>query len=254
MYPHLAQLGPVTISTYGVLVALAFLLAVGMAQRAARRMPPDLAPMDSATLVDWAVWTVVGGLVGGRLVYVLLNWDVYASSPLEIVALWHGGLVWYGGLLGGLSATWLYLRRRGINFLRGADQVIPVIPLGHALGRIGCFANGCCYGLPTSAWFGVQFPSLPARVVPTQLLESAALVGLYLALRALQRPAVLRRPGALFGLYLIGYALIRWTVEFWRANQPIVRDGWTLHQAISVVLAAVGIMLVRKGVRSDTSQ
>jgi len=244
MYPTLCRLGPLTISTYGVLVALAFLLVVGLTRRVSRRAPKGLFPMDEVAVVDWAVWTVVGGLVGGRLVYVLLNWDVYARAPLEIFALWHGGLVWYGGFLGGLLATWLYLRRRGITFLRGADQLIPAIPFGHAVGRLGCFANGCCYGLPTSAWFGVQFPSIPGRVIPTQLIESAALAGLYLALRSLQRPAVLRRPGALFGLYLIGYGLIRWTVELWRANQPIVWGHMTLSQVISTALAVAGLRLI----------
>lgn len=245
MYPHLAQLGPVTISTYGVLVAMAFLLAVGLARRAARRLPRELAPMDEAVLVDWAVWTVIGGLLGGRLLYVLLNWPVYAASPLEILALWHGGLVWYGGFLGGLLATWLYLRRRGIGFLQGADQVLPFIALGHAVGRIGCFANGCCYGIPTSAWFGVRFPGFVARVIPTQLLESAALVGLYLALRALQTSKARRRPGVVLGWYLIGYALIRGLVECWRANQPLVWGSLTLHQVISLGLLLAGVGLLR---------
>ena len=231
MYPRLAQLGPVTISTYGVLVALAFLLAVWLARRAARRMPRELAPMDEAALVDWAVWAVLGGLLGGRLFYVLLNWPVYAGSPLEMLALWHGGLVWYGGFLGGLLATWRYLRRRGIGFLQGADQVIPFVALGHAVGRIGCFANGCCFGI--------------LQVIPTQLLESLALAGLYLALRRGQTPSVLRHPGTLFGWYLIGYALIRGLVECWRVNQPMVANGITLHQAISAALAAVGLWLVR---------
>lgn len=230
MHPTLFHLGPLTISTYGVLVALAFLLAVWLARRAARGMPRELAPMDEAALVDWAVWAVIGGLLGGRLFYVLLNWPVYAGSPLEIVALWHGGLVWYGGFLGGLLATWLYLRRRGIGFLQGADQVIPFVALGHAVGRIGCFANGCCLGI--------------LQVIPTQLLESMALAGLYLVLRMLQTAKTHRRPGIVFGWYLIGYACIRGLVECWRVNQPMVADGITLHQAISAGLAAIGLWLI----------
>jgi len=185
--------------------------------------------MDEAALVDWAVWTVIGGLLGGRLFYVLLNWPVYAGSPLEILALWHGGLVWYGGFLGGLLATWWYLRRRGIGFLQGVDQVSPFVALGHAVGRIGCFANGCCSGI--------------LRVIPTQLLESVALVGLYLALRVLQTATTHRRPGVVFGWYLIGYALIRGLVECWRVNQPMVWGSMTLHQAISIGLFAVGVAL-----------
>ena len=242
MYPYLVQLGPLTISTYGVVVAMAFLVAVGLARHVVRHAPLGLFPINEAALVDWAVWAVVGGLLGGRLLYVLLNWPVYAEAPLEIMALWHGGLVWYGGFLGGLLGTWLYLRRRGIGFLRGVDQVIPFIALGHAVGRIGCFANGCCAG---------------TLRIPTQLLESAALVILYLALRRGQTPpkrgqtpSQLRRPGALFGWYLIGYALIRGVIECWRTNQPVIWYGVTLHQLISLVVLLAGIWLVIRSIPS----
>ena len=97
-------------------------------------------------------------------------------------------------------------------------------------------------------WFAVQFPGHPAPVVPTQLLESASLIALYLGLRNLQTPATLRHPGRLFGTYLIGYGAIRWILEFWRADQPLVWGGWTLHQVVSVALALVGLGLVlRRG-------
>jgi len=124
--------------------------------------------------------------------------------------------------------------------------VIPFATLGHAIGRLGCFTNGCCFGVPTSAWWGVQFPGQASRVVPTQLLEAAALGALFLILRALQTPERLRRPGTLFGSYLIGYAVIRWNVERWRAHQPIVGLGWTLHQWISVGLFGVGWWLLAR--------
>lgn len=243
MHPELLRIGVLSIPSYGVALALAFLLAIGLARQTTHSLH-TLVPMDDAALIDWAMWTMVGGLIGGRLLYVLLNWEVYTQRPQEILALWHGGLVWYGGLLGGLLATVLYLRRRGEGVWRGIDQVVPFVALGHAVGRIGCFANGCCYGKPTSAWFGVQFPGFPQPVVPTQLFESASLLVLYLILRARQIPSVLRRPGTLFGLYLIGYGLIRWTLEFWRAHQPLVWAGLTLHQLISLVLIVVGVTLL----------
>lgn len=194
--------------------------------------------------MDWAVWAVMGGILGGRLLYVVLNWEMYRLEPSEIVALWHGGLIWYGGLAGGVLGTAIYLRTHHHPFLRGMDQVIPFIPLGHAIGRIGCFLNGCCYGKPTTAWFGVQFPGHPGPVVPTQLIESAGLVVLFAILWTLQTPARLRRPGMLFGCYLIGYAMIRGIVEFWRADQPLVWSGVTLHQLISAVLFVVGMSLL----------
>lgn len=244
MYPELLRIGCVSIHSYGVALALACLLAIGLARHATRRSLHGVVPMDETALVDWGMWTMLGGILGGRALYVLLNWDVYAARPQEIVALWHGGLVWYGGFAGGCLASGLYLKRHRYSLWRGLDQIIPFVALGHAIGRIGCFANGCCYGTPTSAWYGVQFPGVPSPVVPTQLIESASLVVLYVILRSFQTPAVLRRPGALFGLYLVGYGLIRWTVEYWRANQPIVWAGLTLSQVISFALVVAGISLL----------
>ena len=240
MYPELCRLGPLAIHTYGVALAAAFLLTLTLARQALRHDLKGLVPMDEPALADWAVWAMSGGILGGRAFYVALNWDVYAAHPLEIFALWHGGLVWYGGLAGGVIATWGYLTRRGLGFRRGVDQVIPCVVLGHAVGRLGCFANGCCAGIPTRAWWGVQFPGTVERVVPTQVLESASLVVLFLVLRALQRPAVLRAPGRLFGIYLVGYGLIRWTVECWRANERLW-GGWTLYQFLSVGLVLLGL-------------
>jgi len=277
MHPELIRVGPVLIHTYGAVLALAFVLAVGLARHAVRHalrgvVPPPAAvplrgtldrdgrgvafgdaagggivPMSEAQLVDWACWSMLGGIVGGRLLYVLLNWDVYAAHPQEVIAIWHGGLVWYGGFFGAALATWLYLRTHRLAFLRGADQVVPFVALGHAIGRLGCFANGCCYGTRTLAWFGVQFPGHPEPVFPTQLVESASLIGLYVVLRTLQTPKTLRQPGTLFGVYLIGYAIIRGVGEFWRADQPLIWRGFTLHQLISLGLFVVGVWLVLRG-------
>jgi len=250
MWPELCRLGPVTLHTYGAVMALAFVLVVGLARHAARAPHAGL-PLDAAAVTDWAVWAMGGGILGGRLLYVLLNPRPYLEHPLEVFALWHGGLIWYGGLAGGAAATWWWVRRRRCGFLRAADQLVPFIALGHAVGRLGCFANGCCSGLPTTAWWGVTFPGSTQPVVPTQLLESAALALLYVALRALQRPAVLRDPGRIFGAYLAGYGFLRWTIEWWRTNER-VWSGWTVSQCLSAVLITVGLALTR--IVSDTSQ
>ncbi|MBI3319438.1 MAG: prolipoprotein diacylglyceryl transferase, partial [Candidatus Omnitrophica bacterium] len=195
MHPHLLRIGPWSISSYGAMLAVAFLLVVGLLRHATTHVLRGHVPLTEAAVMDWAVWAVMGGILGGRLLYVVLNWEMYRLEPSEIVALWHGGLIWYGGLAGGVLGTAIYLRTHHHPFLRGMDQVIPFIPLGHAIGRIGCFLNGCCYGKPTTAWFGVQFPGHPGPVVPTQLIESAGLVVLFAILWTLQTPARLRRPG-----------------------------------------------------------
>jgi len=244
MHPILVRIGPVSISSYGVILAVAFLLAVWLAAHATTRSLKDLVPMMETELFDWGCWTMLGGVLGGRALYVLLNWEVYVQHPQEVLALWHGGLVWYGGFVGGLLAHGLFLARHSHSVLRGTDQVIPFVTLGHAVGRIGCFANGCCMGKPTFGWFGVVFPGHDHPLVPVQLIESACLVGLYVLLRALQTPARLQRPGTLFSIYLIGYALIRWTLEYWRADQPLVWNSWTLHQVISVIVALGGLGLL----------
>ena len=243
MFPDLLRVGPLTIKSYGACMALAFLLVVWLARRAATGSLRGLVPMDGPALADWAVWALAGGILGGRLLYVITHWEIYAAHPLELLAIWEGGLIWYGGFAGGLLGTWLFLRRRGYGFLQGVDQVIPFGAFGHAIGRIGCFLNGCCYGKPTSSWCGVWMPNIEQRVIPTQLIESAGLVVLYVVLRRLQTPQRLRRPGSLFGAYLIGYSLLRWVIEWWRADQPMVWPGMTVQQLISLACFLVGIRL-----------
>ena len=243
MHPILLTLGPVTVYTYGVAMALAFLVTLWLAARATRGPLRGLVPMTEAALIDWGCWTMLGGLLGGRLLYVMENWAFYRSQPEEILAVWHGGLVWYGGLFGGLAAQAIFFARRRYECLAATDQIIPFAVLGHAIGRLGCFANGCCYGVPTTAWYGVRFPGHPIPLVPTQLMESAGLLGLFVILQRLQTPAVLRRPGRLFGSYLIGYAILRWVIERWRGDQAIIRWGMTLPQLMSVVLFIVGVTL-----------
>jgi phosphatidylglycerol:prolipoprotein diacylglycerol transferase len=236
MHPILFQLGPVTITSYGVMMALAFLAAVGLASHVTARSLKGLVPLTPAQVPDLACAVLAGGLVGGRFLYVLLNWDLYRASPLEIVKLWHGGLVWYGGFGGGMAAAWWFLRRHRLPFLRTLDQVSPFfMGLGHAIGRVGCWLNGCCLGTTR---------------IPIQLVESAGLLFLYIGLRALQRPGLLRRPGTVFGAYLIGYGVLRWLVEYGRIGHPVVWAGLTFYQLISAALFAAGLGVVIRACRA----
>ena len=245
MHPYLIQIGRFSLSTYGVLLAVAFLLVVTLSRYAQRSGPPGRWPLNSDALADWAVWIMIGGIVGARGLYVGLNWDAYLAQPFEIVALWHGGLIWYGGFIGGVAASLIFFARRRVRSLAALDQVIPFVALGHAIGRIGCFENGCCGGKPTTAWCGVWFPGQTQAVIPTQLIEAAGLLFLYMALRSMQeRSAMSRRSGAVFGAYLIGYGLLRWMIEWWRDQQPIVWHGWTLPQVMSLGILLVGMILL----------
>ncbi len=253
MHPVLFTIGPVTLYTYGAMLVVALLVCVWQATRAARHLPGAFVAVTGERLVDLICLSVLGGIIGGRLVYVLLHGESFTRSPLDALAIWQGGLVWYGGLLGGLLTAWWYVRAKRLVWWRVADQVAPFLALGHAVGRIGCFLNGCCYGKPTDAWCGVVFPGDPHAVIPTQLFEALGLWALYLVLRRLQRPEVLRRPGRLSGVYCIGYAVLRFLIEYVRGDQTIAWAGLTLQQLISLGVLFVGVILFtrREGKRQN---
>ena len=246
MYPYLVRLGTLSIHTYGVLMVAGFLAAMGLTARAARQWPTSRA-LRPGEVAEWGSAAMLASILGGRLWYVAQYWDVFRRQVWEIPAIWHGGLVWYGGFLGGVLGTVVYAQLRGRSFAEILDQVIPFGVLGHAIGRVGCFFNGCCYGEPTTAWFGVVFPQFPEESrVPTQLIEAAGLVVLALLLRCLQTPARLARSGRVFAVYVFGYAVLRFVVEFTRGDQVIYWGPLTVPQAVSLVsgsAAAVWLVL-----------
>ena len=243
MLPVLLRLGPLQLYSYGAFMALAFLIGLALARLAARALPDALRAITANQLVDFCSVGLLSGIAGGRLYYVLMNWQWFVMNPWEVFAIWHGGLVWYGGFAGGLLGAWSYVRRHGLDFVRVFDQFIPFLALGHGIGRLGCFLNGCCYGRPTDSWCGVLFPGHESPVWPTQLFEAAGLFLLYLLLRRLQTPEALRRRGRVFGAYLCGYAALRFLIEQFRGDQPAWLAGFTLAQALSVGLFIAGAVV-----------
>ncbi len=247
MYPILATFGPITLYSYGLMLAAAFLVASWRASAVARKWPDPPVPIPADQVMNLCAAMMIGGLLGARAFYVGANADVFLLYPLEIFAIWHGGLVWYGGLAGGLVAGAWYLHTERLSHTRALDQIAPFAALGHAIGRLGCFFNGCCYGKPTAAWFGVEFPGHPHPVIPTQLIESAALFALFLGLRRLQRPPILRRTGTVFWSYVLAYGALRFVIEFWRGDQQSYLGELTLQQAISLALGltALGWLVIQ---------
>ncbi|MGQ9526026.1 MAG: prolipoprotein diacylglyceryl transferase, partial [Armatimonadota bacterium] len=152
MYPVLLRIGPVSVYSYGVLLAAGFALAVAWTTRRARRLG-----YDPNLVLDLALWVLLAGVVGARLVYVALE-PAQFRSLADVFRTWQGGLSFHGGLAGALAAVVLFSRRRGIHPLAAADLLSPGAALGYAVARIGCFLNGCCYGAPTSLPWAVCFP------------------------------------------------------------------------------------------------
>ena len=239
----LLQFGPLTIYSYGVMLVAAFLVVTWLMEQDAKRLPPLRVALKPPQIVDMACLVMLGGVLGARLLFIVKYWDMFRVYPWEMPAIWHGGLIWYGGFFGGLLTAAVYARVLGVSFLRMVDQYIPYIPLAHAIGRLGCFLNGCCYGKITHAWYGVTFPGHPGPRIPTQIIEAVLLFALCIALRRLQRTSVMDYLGRIFALDLFSYGLMRFAVEFLRGDQKVVWFGLTVQQDVSLVLVAAGALL-----------
>jgi len=138
MHPVLFRIGPFTLHTYGVFVAMAFLSAIALALREARREGED-----ANKILDLCLYVLVAAVVGSRILYVLVNWSAFRHDPFEIVRIWHGGLVFYGGFIGAVITGLWYIGRKRLPLLKTADIMAPSIAFGQFVGRIGCFFAGC---------------------------------------------------------------------------------------------------------------
>ncbi len=236
MHPVVFEIGPITIYSYGLMLSLAFALAVLTAFLNARRHG-----VDPWLFVDMALLLFLAGLLGSRLLYVALNWDDYAGRPLwTILATWEGGVSFYGAILGGFLAAVWFTRRRGLRLAPIADAVAPGLALAAAVGRIGCFLNGCCYGVPTSGILGVFTRFAPGLRHPTQLYESFAYFLVFGFLLWWQKKRA-RAPGQLFVLFVGAYLVGRYVVEFFRDDGHRFYPWLSLTQAASLVIAAVAV-------------
>lgn len=248
MHPVLIHLGPITLHSYGVLVASGILLALWLARRQAPRMGLD--PDDVWNL---GIYMVLGGLIGAKLWYVLENTGYYVENPralFSIETLQAAG-VWYGGFLTALLVTVIYVRRTKMPFLALVDTVAAPVALGHGIGRLGCFSAGCCWGKPTEVGWGVTFTSeyaaqtvgvpLGVGLHPTQLYEFSTEL---LAFAFLLWLGTRRKfPGQIFGTYLIWYGIARGTIEFFRGDpgRTMMFDAqFSLMQFVSVGLILLG--------------
>lgn len=235
MHPILFSFGPLHVYSFGFMAALGVLVCLFLMTRAAKRFGFPK-PQDVSDLV---FVTVASGFFGGRLAYVFENFRGYLGHPLRIFAVWEGGLIFYGGVIGALLGLLLFMRLKKIPYFAGLDFLLPYTALTHAFGRIGCFLNGCCYGRRCDLPWAVRFPET-GRVHPTQLYEAAFNMALFVFLR--NRYARRNFDGEVSGYYFMIYAAGRFVIEFFRAGNP----GWgalTVNQWTSFLIFGFGALI-----------
>ena len=249
MHPILFNAGPVTIYSYGVLLASAYLLGLWMAVRRARA-----AGIDGNRIMDLLIWVIIAALVGAKALLFIVDFQHFTSSWAEFTTLLRSGGVFYGGLIAALLVCIYQLRKHRLALWPSADLFSPGIALGYMVGRLGCLMAGCCYGKPTDVAWAITFTDPAANfnvgtplnvgLHPTQLYESAAGLVIFVALLLLER-----RKGAFAGRtfwsFVFLYSVLRFIIEFYRGDdRGLVFDMLSTSQFISVVLGPLSLIML----------
>ncbi|HEX8178662.1 MAG TPA: prolipoprotein diacylglyceryl transferase [Pyrinomonadaceae bacterium] len=253
MYPELFRIGNFPINTYGVLLATAFLLALFVAARLGAR---DGLPRER--IYDLGLWLLLAAIVGSKVLLLLVEPE-YREHPLNLLSLdfLRSGGVFYGGFIAAVATAYVLVRRYKLPWWQTADACAPAIALGNAIGRQGCFAAGCCWGKPTTLPWGVEFTEraheitgvpLGVHLHPTQLYESFATFLFFLLLIWLHRHKRFR--GQVILTYAVLYAIMRFVIEFFRADERgdilglTTRTGLSTSQLIALLVGAASLVLL----------
>jgi phosphatidylglycerol---prolipoprotein diacylglyceryl transferase len=246
MYPELIRIGSFPINTYGVFLAIAFLCAILISTRLGER---DGLPRQK--IYDLSLWMLLAGLVGSKILMFFTEPE-YRENPLQLISLdfLRSGGVWYGGLLGGVIAGYLLMKRYQLPWWKTADAFAPGLAVGNFFGRQGCFAAGCCWGKPTTLPWGVKFTELGHEITgvptdtylhPTQLYESFAMLLVFFFLLWLHKRK--RFSGQVILAYALLYSIIRFAIEFVRDDPRgdifglTTLTGLSTSQMISLIIA-----------------
>jgi phosphatidylglycerol---prolipoprotein diacylglyceryl transferase len=210
-------IGPLPIRMYGLMIGTGFLLGIFLASRRGKKEG-----IDPDRILDLGVYLLLSAVIGSRLLYVLTSLREFEAHPLDVFAIWKGGLVFYGGVLAAIPVGVWYVRKHNLPVWKTADVIAPYAALGHAFGRLGCFFAGCCYGSPCSGPLCVTYGDphslapLGVPLYPTQLMESGGeflIFGLLILLRRGKK-----FDGQLFWLYPLFYSVLRFGNEFFRGD------------------------------------
>ncbi|MBV9342194.1 MAG: prolipoprotein diacylglyceryl transferase [Acidobacteria bacterium] len=248
MFPRLFEIGSFGLPTYGVLVATGVLVGLWISVRNAARQG-----IKSDKAWDFGIAVVLAGIIGSKILYILVDWQTYAQHPGEIFSLatLQAGGVFSGGLIASFAVAAWFVRRHQMPALATCDAFSPGLAMGHAIGRVGCFAAGCCWGKPTHHFWGVTFTNpLAAQLVgtplnqalePTQLFESAVELGIFFLLSWM----LVRKKfdGQVFGAYLFLYGVARFFLEFLRDDPgrgSVLGGAMSGTQLIAIALVVAG--------------
>lgn len=245
MYPILFTVGPITIYTYGLFIALAFLAGISLATLWAKREG-----IDPEKIIDLSFYLILAAIIGSRSLYVLINFNYYLAHPLAIWQIWEGGLVFYGGLIAAAAVGLIYIKKKGLHVWQIADIFAPSIALGQVIGRWGCFFAGCCYGKPTDLPWAITFHDpaslapLGIPLYPTQLYSSLKDLIILAILILMQKRKSFH--GQLFCSYIFFYAVLRFIVEFFRGDPRGFIPGGLIStaQALGVALFILALVML----------
>jgi phosphatidylglycerol---prolipoprotein diacylglyceryl transferase len=260
MYPRLFDLGPLTVYTYGVLLAAAYLLGLKMAMvRAAKR------GLDANRVLDLGIYIIISALIGAKLLLFITDFRAYMANPRELLTIIRSGGVFYGGLILAVVVALVYIRRIGLPLWTTCDVFAPGIALGHVVGRFGCLFAGCCYGrqVAQSHWWTITFTDpfaatnvgtpLGVPLYPTQIFEAGA-EALILAVLLLTERKGKPFAGRTFWIYMLLYAVSRFIIEFFRGDERGNVGMFSTSQFISLLLAPLAIVMLTYLSRAKTPE
>jgi len=248
VFPELFKLGPITVYTYGVLLAAAYLLGLKLAMMRAKTRG-----LDPNRALDLGIAIIVSALIGAKLLLVIVEFDHYRQNPAEIFSILRAGGVFYGGLIAAVAVAFWYMRRHRMPLWTTCDVFAPGIALGHAVGRLGCLAAGCCYGRPTTVPWAITFTNpaaatnvgtpLNTPLHPTQLYDAGAELLIMILLLVTERRG---RPfaGRTFWLYMLLYAISRFVVEIYRGDNRGTMAGMSTSQFVSLLVVPTAIVML----------
>ncbi len=242
MSPVIFEIGPFALRWYGLMYVTAVLVGAWLVRKEAERKGMPITPDE---VMNFGLLVMFAGILGGRIYYVLFNWEFYRGAQWEVFAIWHGGLI------GGALAGYLYIKKRPVSTWEFADAVAPAIILGQVFGRFGNFMNGDAHGVPTTMPWGVEFPmtSIAGREFPGQATHPVMIYELLLNLAwffILRRLRLTNhKPGFIFCLYFVLYSLGRAAVSGFRADSLWFGPFRAAHLASALLIVVFGVIIVK---------